>query len=66
MFHDEIMYSVVRERARDKRAEAEREREARTARRARRFWSEETASVPEYHGSGRGSSAREAAPAAGR
>ncbi|TDB85522.1 hypothetical protein E1264_20835 [Actinomadura sp. KC216] len=40
MFHHEIMRSVMRERARELRAEARAVRAGRTARRAREYWAE--------------------------
>lgn len=43
MFHNDIMYSVMQERARDLRARGENAREAGVARRMRRFWTEEAA-----------------------
>jgi hypothetical protein len=43
MYHNDIMYSVMQERARDMRAGAQRARDASAARRSRRFWAEEAA-----------------------
>ncbi|GAA2597267.1 hypothetical protein SMC26_00285 [Actinomadura fulvescens] len=40
MFHNDIMYSVMQERARDLRAAAKADRDAAIVRRARRFWEE--------------------------
>ncbi|WP_131740038.1 hypothetical protein [Actinomadura roseirufa] len=40
MFHSDIMHSIMRERARELRAEGAAARDARTARRAREFWAE--------------------------
>ncbi|WP_329522134.1 hypothetical protein [Spirillospora sp. NBC_01491] len=40
MFHSDITYSIMTERARDLRAAAEAARDVREMRRARRFWEE--------------------------
>jgi hypothetical protein len=66
MFHNDIMYSVMQERARDKRAEAKNARDITMFRRARKFWAEEAERLPEQRGARRGARARGAAPAAGR
>jgi hypothetical protein len=43
MYHNDIMYSVMQDRARDLRARAEKARDAGTVRRSRRFWADEAA-----------------------
>ncbi|MFF5260870.1 hypothetical protein ACFY4C_18175 [Actinomadura viridis] len=43
MFHNDIMYSVMQERARDLRARGKAARDAGTSRKARRFWADEAA-----------------------
>ncbi|MFI6521839.1 hypothetical protein ACIBF1_40235 [Spirillospora sp. NPDC050679] len=41
MFHNDIMYAVMQERARDMREEARARRDADRARRARAYWAEQ-------------------------
>ncbi|MFV2174815.1 hypothetical protein ACFHW2_00460 [Actinomadura sp. LOL_016] len=40
MYHNDIMYALMRERARDMRAEGEAARTGRAARRAREYWAD--------------------------
>jgi hypothetical protein len=45
MFHNDIMYSVMRERVRDMQAEARADHDADTMRKARRYWDARVVSV---------------------
>ncbi|MFD0900920.1 hypothetical protein [Actinomadura sediminis] len=40
MYHNDIMFAVMRERARDMRAEGDRARAGRAARRTREYWAD--------------------------
>jgi hypothetical protein len=67
MFHNEIMHSIAEERARELRTTASKARDARTSRRARRFWAEAAERRrTEARRPGRRAHARTAAGATGR
>lgn len=65
MFHNDIMYSVMQERARDLRARAKRARDIAAYRRRRKYWVEEAAQTAADQDARQGRRARGAASAAG-
>ncbi|GAA2422604.1 hypothetical protein GCM10010191_38040 [Actinomadura vinacea] len=66
MFHNDIMYTVMQERARDLRAKAKTARDISAYRKSRKFGADEAVEQPEPAPARRGTRTRGAAPAAGR
>ncbi|MFI0351379.1 hypothetical protein [Actinomadura sp. 9N407] len=66
MFHNDIMYAVMQERARDMRVSAKRARDAGIARRGLRFWADEAAKRTSARTVRRATRAGGTAAAAGR